>query len=98
MRKRFPNDNLYYSLRIFDPHEMPSDKNALQTYGEEELSDIIDFYGKKRMINDDEYSLIDGEEARNEWDLAKNYIASYRYAKECKFTECWYKIFNTTHF
>ncbi len=98
MRKRFPNDNLYYSLRIFDPHEMPLDKSALQNYGDEELSDLIHFYGKKRKINNDEYSLIDGEEAKKEWDLAKNLIASYRYAKECKFAECWYKIFSATQF
>jgi hypothetical protein len=30
--------------------------------------------------------------------LAKNLIVSYRYAKECKFAECWYKIFSTTQF
>ncbi len=77
---------------------MPLDKNALQNYGEEELSELIHFYGKKRRINNEEYSLIDEEEVINEWDLAKNYIASYRYAKECKFTECWFKIFSTTHF
>ena len=77
---------------------MPLDKNALQNYGEEELSELIHFYGKKRRINNEEYSLIDEEEVINEWDLAKNYIASYRYAKECKFTECWFKIFSTTYF
>ncbi len=98
MRKRFPNDNLYYSLRIFDPHEMPLDKNALKNYGEEDLLDLIHFYGKKKRINNEEYALIDGNEIKKEWDLAKNFIASYRYARECKFAECWYKIFSTTHF
>ncbi|CAG8655499.1 26093_t:CDS:2, partial [Gigaspora rosea] len=66
---------------------------ALQNYDEEELADLIFFYGKKRKISNDEYSLIDGEEARKEWDLAKNFIASYRYASEYKFTEYWYKMF-----
>lgn len=98
MRKRFPNEHLYYSLRIFDPHEMPLDKNALRDYGEEDLLDLINFYGKERRINNEEYALIDSKEIMMEWDLAKNVIASYRYARECKFAECWYKIFNTTHF
>jgi hypothetical protein len=66
LRKRFPNENLYYSLRIFDPHEMPLDKSALQNYGDEELLDLIHFYGKKRKINNDEYSLIDGEEVKKD--------------------------------
>ena len=54
----------YYSLRIFDPHEVPLDKNALQNYGEEELSDLIHFYGKKKRINNDEHSLIDRKKLR----------------------------------
>ena len=45
---------------------MPLDKNALQNYGEEELSEFIHFYGKKRRINNEEYSLIDEEEVINE--------------------------------
>jgi len=98
LRKRFPNEQLYYSLRIFDPREMPLDKNALKNYGEEDLLELIYFYGKKKRINNEEYVLIDGEEVKKEWDLAKNIIASYRYGRELKFTECWYKIFTTTHF
>ena len=98
MRKRFPDDQLYYSLRIFDPHEMPQDKNALYNYGEEDLLDLIQFYGQKRRINDEKHVLIDEEETKKEWELAKHLIASYKYAKECKFAECWYKIFNTTNF
>jgi hypothetical protein len=29
---------------------MPLDKSALQNYGDEELSDLIHFYGKKKLI------------------------------------------------
>jgi hypothetical protein len=50
LRKRFPNENLYYSLRIFDPHEIPLDKNALQNYGEEKLSDLIHFMERKKEL------------------------------------------------
>ena len=42
--------------------------------------------------------MINEEEIKKEWDLAKHLIALYKYAKECKFAKCWYKIFNTTNF
>ncbi len=42
--------------------------------------------------------MINEEEIKKEWDLAKHLIASYKYAKEYKFAKCWYKIFNTTNF
>src|SRR6266542_4986033 len=98
LHKRFLNDHLYYSLCIFDPHEMLQNKNALNNYDEEDILDLVRFYGQKRRINDEEYILINEKEIKKEWDLAKYLIASYKYAKECKFTECWYKIFNTTNF
>lgn len=88
---------LYEFLILMKCRLIKMHKNALQNC-EEELSDLIHFYGKKKRINNDEHSLIDDEEVKKEWDLAKNLIASYRFAKGCKFTECWYKIFNTTHF
>ena len=55
---------------------MPQDKNALNNYRREDLLDIIHFYGEKRRINDKEYTLIDGEKVKKEWNLVKNIIAS----------------------
>ena len=39
--KRFFDNHLYYSLCIFDSHEMSQDKNALNNYGKEDLLDLV---------------------------------------------------------
>ncbi len=86
--KRFFDDHLYYFLCIFDSHKMSQDKNALNNYGKEDLLDLVRFYGQKKRINNEEYALINKEEIKKEWDLAKHLIALYKYAKECKFAKC----------
>lgn len=45
IKSRFPQSNLYYSFRIFDPKLLPIKESELGNYGDEDIKKLSDYYG-----------------------------------------------------
>ena len=60
-------------MKIMNPIEWPKNQESLIDYGEEELEELIDFYG---VTNEPNYPIpiIDADAIRDEWDNFKTII------------------------
>ena len=80
IKSRFPQSNLYYSFRIFDPKLLPIKESELGNYSNEEIEKLSDHYGIDRI--DDKGNVmekvINGDDAKQEWELAKYYLKQIR--------------------
>ncbi|CAG8492225.1 13384_t:CDS:2, partial [Cetraspora pellucida] len=47
LRNRFPDSNLYHALRIVDPHEIPTKRQALNNFGKDEIIFLGNYYDKE---------------------------------------------------
>ena len=80
-------------MRILDPNEAPNNRDRLDTYGENEIKSLAEFYGKAKR---NERNIIcepvlDGNALIREWRMVRNIICDY---KDFWFIEAWYRIFN----
>jgi hypothetical protein len=80
LKIRFPDSTLYYSMRILDPSEAPNNRDGLNTYGENEIKTLIEFYGKakKNESNTICEAVLDGNILIREWRMARNIICDYK--------------------
>ncbi|CAG8717196.1 28205_t:CDS:2 [Dentiscutata erythropus] len=46
LRNRFPDSNLYHALRIVDPHKIPAEQHALNSFGQKEIIFLGNYYDK----------------------------------------------------
>jgi hAT family C-terminal dimerisation region len=97
IRNRFPESELYGSFSILDPKELPSDDRELALYGNQEIEFLGDFYGETKYINRIEFSkIIDKEKLKQEWDLVKYYLWTYKNNnEEMDFIQLWKHILDT---
>ena len=52
---RFPESELYFSFRIFDPKELPDTERDLVLYGKNEIEFLDKFYGETKSVNNNEF-------------------------------------------
>lgn len=91
---RFPHNNLYYSMRIFDPKELPLRESELSSYGVEEIKTLCEYFGnEKNGLNGTTISpLIDSFECQKEWGMVKHVMKSVR---EYDMIDGWHHIWNS---
>ncbi|RGB21441.1 hypothetical protein C1646_778014 [Rhizophagus diaphanus] len=91
---RFPHNNLYYSMRIFDPKELPLQESELSSYGVEEIKTLCEYFGNEKCGLDSATisPLIDSFECQKEWGMVKHVIKS---VKEYDMIDGWHHIWNS---
>jgi len=75
---RFPHRSILSAMKIMNPIEWLKNQESLIDYGEEELEELIDFYG---VTNEPNYPIpiIDADAIRDEWNNFKAIIlANYK--------------------
>ena len=89
IKNRFPESELYFSFKIFDPKELPDDENDLVAYGTNEIEFLDKFYGEDKFVDDNQfYGMIEKGELIKEWSSVKFYIQSYKNT-ELEFIQLW---------
>src|SRR5436853_189946 len=93
----FPESEIYGAFSILDPKELPSDDRELALYGNQEIEFLGDFYGETKYIDRIEFSkIIDKEKLKQEWDLVKYYLWTYKNNnEEMDFIQLWKHILDT---
>ena len=97
IKNRFPEYELYSAFSIFDPKELPDDDTELVLYGNQEIEILGNFYGKIKLVNENEFSeIIDKEKLNQEWNSVKPYLQYYKNNnQEMDFIQLWQHILNT---
>ncbi|CAG8840593.1 25390_t:CDS:2, partial [Gigaspora margarita] len=88
LEKRFPNRELYYAMRIFDPQELPESDNNLANYENIEINILGDFYGNDKIIGKKKFTTL----------LNKRVLFFLKNYHSLKFTDAWHFIFSRTSF
>ena len=47
---RLESSEVYCAFSLFDPRHLPTREDQLDTYGQESLQTLIDFYGKEQEV------------------------------------------------
>ena len=94
LQARFPHNDLYYSMRIFDPKELPSCESELSSYGIEEIETLYEYFGNKKNKSDGTTvgPLINSLEWQKEWGMVKHVMKTF---KKYNMIEGWHHIWNT---
>uniref|UniRef100_U9SIY2 HAT C-terminal dimerisation domain-containing protein n=1 Tax=Rhizophagus irregularis (strain DAOM 181602 / DAOM 197198 / MUCL 43194) TaxID=747089 RepID=U9SIY2_RHIID len=79
LQARFPCNDLYDSMKILDPKELPLQESALSSYGIEELKLICEHFGNQKHKSNGipVQPLINSSECKKEWQMVK-YMKSIR--------------------
>ena len=80
IKLRFPQSNLYYSFRIFDPKFLLVKESELVNYGNEDIEKLATYYGIDKMDGDGNVmeKVINGNDVKQEWEVAKYYMKQIR--------------------
>src|SRR2546421_8987562 len=79
---RFPESELYFSFRIFDPKELPDTERDLVLYGKNEIEFLDKFYGKTKSVNNNEFhGIIEKGKLIEEWYSVKSYLQFYKHTE-----------------
>ncbi|PKK73531.1 hypothetical protein RhiirC2_847565 [Rhizophagus irregularis] len=94
IKSRFPQSNLYYSFRIFDPKLLPIKESELGKYGDEDIKKLSDYYGIDKVDEEGNVmeKIVDSDDVKQEWEVAKYYIKQIRSQNAAG---GWEYIFNT---
>ncbi|CAB5366265.1 unnamed protein product [Rhizophagus irregularis] len=94
IKSRFPQSNLYYSFRIFDPKLLPIKESELGNYGDEDIKKLSDYYGIDKVDEEGNVmeKIVDSDDVKQEWEVAKYYIKQIRSQNAAG---GWEYIFNT---
>jgi len=67
-------------MRILDPNETPNNRDGLNTYGENKIKTLVEFYekAKKNESNITCKAILDGNTLIKEWRIACNIICNYK--------------------
>ena len=89
---RFPESELYFSFRIFDPKELPDTERDLVLYGKNEIEFLDKFYGKTKSVNNNEFhGIIEKGKLIEEWYSVKSYLQFHKHT-ELDFIQLWKQI------
>lgn len=56
LENRFPNRELYWTMWIYDPQQLPTENKDIINYIEEDINILCDFYGTEKAQNDKTFS------------------------------------------
>ncbi len=67
-------------MRILDPNETPNNQDGLNTYRENEIKTLVEFYGKakKNESNITYEAILDGNTLIKKWRMARNIICDIK--------------------
>ena len=89
VESRFPESELYFSFKIFDPKELPDNERDLIIYVINEIEFLDKFYGETKFVSDNEFcGIIEKGRLMEEWSLVKPYLQFYKYT-ELDFIQLW---------
>ncbi|CAG8852615.1 10232_t:CDS:1, partial [Gigaspora margarita] len=73
LKSRFPDTNLYNTIKIFDPKLLPSKEDDLSNYRNTKIKIPADFYRNDKETNTSKtiLALINKQELKQEWVLVK---------------------------
>jgi hypothetical protein len=93
LETRFPNSELYQSMRIFDPRELPQKESELSSYGDEEIDILSKYFGLEKQRSDGTVvkPFVDILESKKEWGMVKQVMKSIR---DCDIIDGWQRIWN----
>ncbi|PKC53807.1 hypothetical protein RhiirA1_509095 [Rhizophagus irregularis] len=94
LQARFPCNDLYDSMKILDPKELPLQESALSSYGIEELKLIFEHFGNQKHKSNGipVQPLINSSECKKEWQMVKHIMKSIR---NYDIIEGWHHIWST---
>ncbi|CAB5364129.1 unnamed protein product [Rhizophagus irregularis] len=94
LQARFPCNDLYDSMKILDPKELPLQESALSSYGIEELKLICEHFGNQKHKSNGipVQPLINSSECKKEWQMVKHIMKSIR---NYDIIEGWHHIWST---
>ena len=89
VESRFPESELYFSFKIFDPKELPDNERNLFIYGTIEIEFLDKFYGEDKYVDDCQFcGIIEKGELIKEWYSVKFYLQFYKNT-ELEFIQLW---------
>jgi hypothetical protein len=89
VENRFPESELYFSFKIFDPKELPDNERDLFIYGINEVEFLDKFYGEDKSVDGNQFcGIIEKGELIKEWDSVKIYLKCYKNT-ELEFIQLW---------
>ncbi|GBB97182.1 hypothetical protein RclHR1_29300002 [Rhizophagus clarus] len=90
----FPYNELYDSMKILDPKELPLQESALSSYGIEELKLLCEHFGNQKHKSNGTpvQPLINSSECKKEWQMVKHIMKSIR---NYDIIEGWHHIWST---
>ena len=67
-------------MRILDPSEALNNRDKLNTYRENEIKTLVEFYGKAKRNESNTMceAVLDGNALIREWRMARNIICDYK--------------------
>ncbi|CAB5360435.1 unnamed protein product [Rhizophagus irregularis] len=80
LQARFSHNDLYDSMKILDPKELPLQESALSSYGIEELKLLCEHFGNQKHKSNGKpvQPLINSSECKKEWQMVKHIMKSIR--------------------
>ena len=80
LQARFPHNDLYDSMKILDPKELPLQESELSSYGIEELELLCEYFGNQKYKSNGTtvQPLINSLECKKEWQMVKHIMKSIR--------------------
>ncbi|CAG8579745.1 18231_t:CDS:2 [Racocetra persica] len=82
LNNRFPNQELYNALGIFDLEQLPKLDSDLANYSNKNIKILSNFYRTSKMINSKEFKpLINNRVLISEWEIVKFFLKNYRSIK-----------------
>lgn len=95
IKNRFPESELYFSFKIFDPKELPDNGGDLVIYGTNEIEFLDKFYGEDKFVDNNQFcGIIEKGELIKEWSSVKLYFQLYKNT-ELEFIQLWKHILDT---
>ena len=77
LKNRFPDRELYWAMRIYDPQQLPMDNKDLINYGED-INILCDFYATGKVQDNRTFSsLLEKKTLRSEWGLVKLFLKNF---------------------
>lgn len=89
VESRFPESELYFSFKIFDPKELPDNERDLFIYGTIEIEFLDKFYDEDKYVDGYQFcGIIEKGELIKEWYSVKFYLQFYKNT-ELEFIQLW---------
>jgi hypothetical protein len=94
LKSRFPDSEIYNSLRIFDPKFLPQRESGIANYGNDDIKILVEYFGNERLSDTGEKfpAYFNEMELKQEWGVVKQIMKSIR---NFDFVKGWEHIWST---